>query len=108
MAAGWHHFKRIAHGFIPCSQSSSTCSTALISPWNLVEERIQSAQARICAQCCGSWPVPINDRRVVDSQLALDSAFAALFHEYRESVYDLSTTSTAFKSWIVLGAQSTI
>src|SRR5438309_8574965 len=60
----------------------------------LVEERIQSAQARICAQCCGSWPVPINDRRVVDSQLALDSAFAALFHEYRESVYDLSITST--------------
>src|SRR5271165_3026792 len=29
MAAKWHHFKRIAQGFIPCSQSSSTCSTAL-------------------------------------------------------------------------------
>ena len=62
MAAELHHFKRIAQGFIPCSQSSSTCSAALISPWMLivcfrhilVKERIQSAQARICAFSCGS------------------------------------------------------
>src|SRR6516162_6254892 len=48
--------------FHSCLQSSSTCSTALISPWMLivcfrhilVKERIQSAQARICAFSCGS------------------------------------------------------
>src|SRR5580692_293072 len=30
MPAELHHFKRIAHGFIPCSQSLSACSIALI------------------------------------------------------------------------------
>src|SRR6516162_8464266 len=61
MGAELHHFKTIAQGFIPCSQSSSTCSTAPISPWMLivclrhllVKEWIQSAEARICAHCCG-------------------------------------------------------
>src|SRR5271166_6103305 len=35
MAAEWHQFKTIAHGFIPCSQSSSTCSTALNQPLDI-------------------------------------------------------------------------
>jgi hypothetical protein len=58
MAAEMHHFKTIDQGFISSSQSSFHCVNQSLDvddllPAHLVEETIQSPQARICAQCCG-------------------------------------------------------
>jgi Transposase IS66 family len=55
MAAEWHHFKRIAHGFIPCSQSSSTCLHSKSAPGANLRLILRTARLTNGKVRSGSW-----------------------------------------------------